>query len=88
MRRLRALVAALVLVTLVVGIPLGMAATIGNPLLGWGDLKVGDFTDAVVIDLLAAVVWLAWAQFAVSVVVEVGAAARQSPLRQPQGRRL
>ncbi|PZS24205.1 MAG: peptidoglycan-binding protein LysM [Pseudonocardiales bacterium] len=85
MRHLKALGAMLVLLILVVGIPLGMAATIGNPLHGWADLKVGDLTDAVLIDLLAVIVWLAWAQFAVSVLVEVGAAARhvQIPTRIP-----
>lgn len=85
MRRLKALGATLVLLVLVVGIPLGMAATIGNPLHGWADLKVGDLTDEVIIDLLAVVVWLAWAQFAVSVLVELGAAARhvQMPIRIP-----
>lgn len=85
MRRLKALGATLVLLVLVVGIPLGMAATIGNPLHGWADLKVGDLTDEVIIDLLAVVVWLAWAQFAVSVLVELGAAARhvQIPTRIP-----
>ena len=85
MRRLKALGATLVLLVLVVGIPLGMAATIGNPLHGWADLKVGDLTDEVVIDLLAVIVWLAWAQFAVSVLVELGAAARhvQMPIRIP-----
>lgn len=85
MRRLKALGATLVLLILVVGIPLGMAATIGNPLHGWADLKVGDLTDEVLIDLLAVVVWLAWAQFAVSVLVELGAAAQhvQMPTRIP-----
>jgi nucleoid-associated protein YgaU len=85
MRRLKALGAILVLLVLVAGIPLGMAATTGNPLHGWADLKVGDLTDAVLIDLLAVIVWLAWAQFAVSVMVEVGAAARhaQMPTRIP-----
>ena len=85
MRRLKAFGATLVLLVLVAGIPLGMAATIGNPLHGWADLKVGDLTDAVLIDLLAVIVWLAWAQFAVSVLVEIGAAARhvQMPSRIP-----
>jgi nucleoid-associated protein YgaU len=85
MRRLKALGATLVLLVLVLGIPLGMAATIGDPLHGWADLKVGDLTDEVLIDLLAVVVWLAWAQFAVSVLVEVGAAVRhvQIPTRIP-----
>ncbi|MDT5266971.1 MAG: hypothetical protein QOI90_3597, partial [Mycobacterium sp.] len=85
MRRLKALGATLVLLILIVGVPLGMAATIGNPLHGWADLKAGDLTDAVIIDLLAVIVWLAWAQFAVSVIVEFGAAVRhvQRPIRIP-----
>ena len=85
MRHLKALGALLVLLVLVAGIPLGMAATIGNPLDGSADLKVGDLTDAVVIDLLAVIVWLAWAQFALSVLIELDAAVRhvQMPTRIP-----
>lgn len=79
MRRMKALGATLVLVVLVIGIPVAMAATIGNPMHGWADLKVGDLTDTVLIDLLAVIVWAAWAQFAVSVLVEIGAAVRQVP---------
>jgi nucleoid-associated protein YgaU len=78
--RLKALGATLILLILVIGIPLAMAATIGNPLHGWTDLKVGDLTDTVLIDLLAVLVWAAWAQFAVSVLVEIGAAVRQVPI--------
>ena len=37
--RLRGLVALTVLLALVVGIPLGLAALIGNPLHGWADLE-------------------------------------------------
>ncbi|MBN9618215.1 MAG: hypothetical protein J0H43_00520, partial [Actinobacteria bacterium] len=83
--KLRALAALIVLLTLVVGIPFGLAGLIGNPMHGWADLKVGDLTNEVIIDLLAAVVWLAWAQFALSVVVEFGAATRhvQRPTRIP-----
>jgi nucleoid-associated protein YgaU len=79
-RRLKALGATLVLLILVIGIPLAMAATIGNPMHGWADLKVGDLTDTVLIDLLAVIVWVAWAQFAVSVFVEIGAAVRHVPI--------
>ena len=83
--RLRGLVALAVLVALVVGIPLGLAALIGNPLHGWADLKVGDLSNEVVIDLLAVVVWLAWSQFAVSVLVEAAGAVRhvRMPARIP-----
>lgn len=80
MRRLKALGAILTLLALVVGIPLAMAATIGNPVHGWADLKVGDLTDTVLIDLLAVLVWVAWAQFAFSVLVEIGAGVRHVPI--------
>jgi hypothetical protein len=80
MRRLRPFAALIVLLGLVVGVPLGLAATIGNPLDGWADLKAGDLSDTVVIDILAAVVYLAWAQFAISVIVEAAAAIRRTPL--------
>jgi nucleoid-associated protein YgaU len=85
MRRLKALGATLVLLVLVIGIPVVMAATIGNPVHGWADLKVGDLTDTVLIDLLVVIVWAAWAQFAVSVLVEIGAAVRHlsTPTRIP-----
>jgi hypothetical protein len=77
MRRLRQLGALLALLALVAGVPWVMSATIGNPLHGWADLKVGDLSDTVVIDILAGIVWLAWAQFAVSVVTATGSALRR-----------
>jgi hypothetical protein len=79
MRRLRGLAALIVLVALVVGVPLALAATIGNPLRGWSDLKAGDVSDTVVIDILAAIAYLAWAQFAVSVLVEIASTIRRVP---------
>ena len=80
MRRLRALAALIILLALLVGIPLGLVNTTGNPLDGWADLKVGDLSDNVVIDILAAVAYLAWAQFAVSVIIEAASAIRRTPL--------
>ena len=80
MQRLRALGALLVLLGFVVGVPLLLAHTIGNPLHGWADLKAGDINDGVIIDVLAAITYLAWAQFALSVVVELGAAIRRAPM--------
>ena len=80
MRLLRALAAATVLAALVVGVPLLLAHTIGNPLHGWADLKAGDINDWVIIDVLAAITYLAWAQFAASVVIEALAAVRRTPI--------
>lgn len=78
-RGVKALGAFIVLLALLAGIPTLLGATIGDPLAGWSDLKVGDLTNEVVIDLLAAVVWIAWAQFALSVIVEAIAALRHVP---------
>lgn len=70
MRYLRALGAGLLLAALVIGIPSLLAVTIGNPLRGWPDLGAGDLSDTALIDVLAAVAYLAWAQFAAAVVME------------------
>jgi DNA-binding SARP family transcriptional activator len=81
-RRLRAGVAAICLVVLLAGIPTLLAATVGNPGAGWSDLLAGDVSDTVVIDVLAAVAYLAWAPFAVAVAVEaVSALAHRPPRR-------
>ncbi|HEY3717762.1 MAG TPA: LysM peptidoglycan-binding domain-containing protein [Jatrophihabitantaceae bacterium] len=79
MRRLRSLAALIVLVALLAGIPLALGGTIGNPLHGWSDLKAGDVSDNVVIDILAVIAYIAWAQFALSVLVEIAAAIRHVP---------
>lgn len=80
MRRIRQGGAIVALLALLAGVPWVMAATIGNPLTGWGALKAGDLSDSVVIDVLAAVVWVAiwvaWFQFAVAVVAAVRTAVR------------
>ncbi|MCW2541278.1 MAG: putative LysM domain peptidoglycan-binding protein [Frankiales bacterium] len=69
-RMLRALGAFLILLLLVVGVPLALGALIGNPLDGWSQLKAGDISDDVVIDILAGIAWLAWFQFAVAFLIE------------------
>jgi DNA-binding SARP family transcriptional activator/nucleoid-associated protein YgaU len=69
-RGLRALAAATTLALILVGFPALLAATIGNPLDSWDDLLAGDASNTVVIDVLAAVAWLAWAQFTLITVVE------------------
>lgn len=70
MRHLRALAAALALLILLAGIPTLLTLTVGNPLAGWPDLLAGDLSDAVLVDVLAAVAYLAWAQFAIAVIAE------------------
>ena len=80
MRRLRALAALLLLAALIAGVPLVLATTIGNPLDSWDAVKAGDVSSQVVIDLLAAVVWLCWAQFAAATVLEGWSTARHITL--------
>ncbi len=80
MRWLRALGALIVLLLLLGGFPTLLAVTLGNPAAGLPDLAAGDVTDAVLIDLLAAVAWLAWTQFAAATLVEGVSALRRTPM--------
>ncbi len=82
MRYLRAAAAAGVLLLLVVGVPLVLAATIGNPLVGWADLLAGDVSDSVVLDILAALAWAGWVQFTWVVLREAIDLARHTPRRE------
>jgi nucleoid-associated protein YgaU len=84
-RTIRALAAGLMLAALLLGVPVLLAATVGNPLAGLPDLLAGDITDAVVIDVLAVVALLAWVQFAIAVAAEVVAAMRQAPMPRVPG---
>ncbi len=80
---LRALAAVVVLVAVVAGMPVLLATTVGNPWHSWPDLIAGDLSDTVLVAVLAALAYLAWAQFAVAVIVELVAAAlrRRRPVR-------
>ncbi len=80
MRRVKALAALAVLLVLLVGVPVALAGTIGNPAAALPDLRAGDMSDAVLIALLASVAWVAWAQFALATVVELASAVRRSPM--------
>ncbi len=71
-RRFRGLLALLLLLALAVGLPWAMAATIGNPLHAWDSIRAGDMSDQDVIAIMAAVTYLAWASFALAVLVEFG----------------
>src|SRR5689334_23553211 len=70
MRFVRALAAAGLLLLILTGIPLALAATIGDPRPGWSDLGAGDVSDRALLDALASVTWLAWAYFTVTVLIE------------------
>jgi hypothetical protein len=78
----RAACAAAGLAGLLVALPWGLAVTIGSPVPGLSDLVAGDVSDAAVIAVLASVTWLAWAQFALAVVVETVSIVAHAPIRQ------
>ena len=81
MRRvMRVLASAVVSAVLVVGVPWLLTVTVGNPLDRLSDLLAGDVNDQVILSAIAAVVWLAWAQFAVAFVVELISALRRTPM--------
>jgi len=79
-RRLRSSAALLVLLVLMLGVPAALAGTVGNPARALPELIAGDVTDAVLIGLLAAVAWLAWAQFTLATMVETVSAVRRTPV--------
>jgi hypothetical protein len=72
-RRIRGLTGLVVLLALAVGLPWALAATIGNPLHEWSSIRSGDMSDRDVIAIMAAVAYLAWASFAVALLVELAA---------------
>lgn len=76
----RAILAGLALLLLVLGVPLGLWLWTGPPPVPTGFPDAADLQDPVgpetVLVVLRAVVWLAWLQFVVSVVVEAASALR------------
>src|SRR5680860_254890 len=74
MRLIKALVAAIVLAALLVGPPWLLVHYIGNPWPAEGVSWSAPLTDGAIIGLLAAVVWVLWAQLVVCIVVEAIAA--------------
>ena len=79
-RLVRAAASAIASIALLVGLPWLLWTTIGNPLDHLPDLLAGDVNDHVVLAALAAVVYLAWAQFAVAFLVELVSAIRRTPI--------
>lgn len=76
------LAALVALALLVVAPPLALVTFVGNPIPE--QALVGDrLTDEAVIGMLAAVVWIAWAQVLFVVLVEAGAAIRGAALPRP-----
>ena len=78
MRWIKAVAALAVLALLVAGVPVLLVTAIGNP---WPDAGVSldqPLTDEAIIGVLAALAWVLWVQLAVCIVVEAGAAIRNS----------
>lgn len=80
MRALRSAAAVTASLALLIGVPWLLARTIGNPLTRLPDLLAGDLNDHVVLAVLAAILYLAWAQFAVAFAVELISAVRRTPM--------
>jgi nucleoid-associated protein YgaU len=70
MRLIKAMLAAIVLAALVVGPPSALVRFIGNPWPAEGVSLSAPITDGAIIGLLAAVVWVLWAQLTACIVVE------------------
>ncbi|WP_432487147.1 LysM peptidoglycan-binding domain-containing protein [Kineococcus sp. SYSU DK018] len=76
---LRAAAAAAVLLAVLVGVPAALVALVGNPLPATGPARSwldAELTASAVVDVLAVVLWLAWAHFALCVLAELTAWAR------------
>jgi hypothetical protein len=69
--RLRGLAAACLLLATVVGLPVALATTIGDPLHSWPSLTAGQLSDADVMAILGAVFWLAWLSFVIPATLEI-----------------
>ncbi len=80
MRVVRSFAATLVVVAIVVGVPVGLIAAVGNPAEQWPALAAGDISDRVVLAVLAVIVWIAWAQFTVAMLVELASGIRRTPV--------
>ena len=80
MRLLRVAASAIASALLVAGVPWLLATTIGNPADHLPDLLAGDVNDQVILAAIAAVLWIAWAQFTVAFLVELVSAIRRTPM--------
>jgi len=85
--RLTGLLSLAATAVLLVGVPAALVRLVGNPLPDrlpdwqavWTSIQAGALTTAVVVDVLAVVVWFAWAQLALGLLVEAVALVRDSP---------
>ncbi len=84
MGRVRGVIGLVLLLALAVGLPWALASTIGNPLDQWSSIKAGDMSDQDVIAIMAVVAYLAWASFALALVVELGATLTAAVTRRPR----
>jgi DNA-binding SARP family transcriptional activator len=72
--RIRGAAAAVVLLATTAGLPLTLAATVGNPLHHLASIGADRLSDTDVTAVLAGVFYLAWATFALAVIVELAVA--------------
>lgn len=81
-RLIRGVGALIVLVALLVGAPLALIAWVGNPWPpgGWSEIQL--LTNRTIIGALAVVGWIAWAQMAACILIELAGAVRGKAPRQ------
>lgn len=84
--RLRGALAALVLLGAIAGLPLALAATVGNPIQGWPAIHTGRLSDDEVLAVLATVFWLAWLSLVIPAVLEIALAVLARATRRPPRR--
>jgi DNA-binding SARP family transcriptional activator len=70
-RRTRGLLAGIILLAATIGLPVAVAATIGDPLHAWTSIHARQASDIGVMAILAIVFYLAWASFVIPVAVEI-----------------
>jgi LysM domain-containing protein len=80
---LRGLAAATILLGATLGLPLALAATVGDPLHSWPSLTAGQLSDTDVIAILATVFWLAWLSFVIPATFETVLTVRARLTRRP-----
>jgi hypothetical protein len=83
-RRIQGVIGLVGMLALAVGLPWALTATIGNPLDQWSSIRSGDMSDRDVIAIMAAVTYLAWASFAIALLVELTASLVAAVTRRPR----
>lgn len=85
MRLIKALGALVALLAVILGPPVALVTFIGNPWPDEGITLTGQLTDSALVGLLAAIVWVLWAQLVGCILVEAVAAMSGDQIQLPTG---